>query len=445
MTVDARIDATLLAAERLGAADCEVCIERDASLRIEVHKGEVETLALADSQGIGVRIFTSDHRMGFASSSRQDQDINALVDEAWHAALANSPDEFGGLIESDAVSDDDWSQEDFEARPVDEKIALALAIEKQAQTAHAEVDSVQESRYGDAWADVTLANSRGLRRRFRTASCSCSVEIKAARDGVDAETGWEFDFQRSFEALKPEWVASQGVRKAVQKLGGAPCDTARVPLVLDRGVATQFLGILASALSGVSVLKGKSLLADKLGEAVAAACITLIDQNDLPEGLSRSPFDGEGTSAQRTVPIEEGVLRGYLHNHYSARRMGADSTANARRGGYASTPELGPTNLHILPGDSTRDALLQQAGDGLLVTGAMGVHTANPISGDFSFGASGFRIRGGEQAEPVRGVTIAGNILELFHGIRAVGSDIRFYGATGAPSLLTSDFMVSGN
>lgn len=445
MTLDARIDAALLAAERLGASDCEVCIERDASLRIEVHGGEVETLALADSQGVGIRIFTPDQRMGFAHSSRQDHDIHALVDEAWNTALANSPDEFGGLIDSDAVSDDDWSEEDFEARPADDKIALVLALEKAAKGAHAEVDSVQEARYSDSWADVTLANSRGLRRRFRSAGCSCVVEVKAARDGVDAESGWEFDYQRTFDALRPEWVAAEASRKAVEKLGGAPCDTERLPLVLNRGVTAQFLGILASALSGVSVLKGKSLLADKLGEAVAAECITLVDQNDLPEGLSRAPFDGEGTAAQRTVPIEAGVLRGYLHNQYSARRMGAASTANARRGGYASTPELGPSNLHILPGSATREALMQQAGEGFLVTSAMGVHTANPISGDFSFGASGFRIRGGAQAEPVRGVTIAGNVLDLFKGIQAVGSDIRFYGTTGAPSLLTGAFMVSGN
>lgn len=444
MTADARIDAALRAAETRGAADCEVCVDRSASLRIEVSKGEVETLALADNQGIGVRVFTPDHRMGFASSSRQDQDIEALVDAAWQAAQANAPDEYLGLIDSDAVSNDDWSEEDFEARPVAEKIALVQALEARANGAQPEVDSVQEARYSDSWGTVTLANSRGLRRTFRSAGCSCAVEVKAAREGVDAETAWEFDYQRTFDALRSEWVADEAARKAVQKLGGAPCETARLPLVLDRGVATQFLGILASALSGASVLKGKSLLGDKVGEAVAADCITLVDQNDLPEGLSPTPFDGEGTPSQRTVPIEGGVLRGFLHNQYSARRMGVHSTANARRGGYASTPELGPSNLHIVPGDAPREDLVRQAGEGFLVTGAMGVHTANPISGDFSFGASGFRIRGGEQAEPVRGVTIAGNVLDLFRGVVATGSDLRFYGATGAPSLLTGVFTVGG-
>jgi PmbA protein len=239
-------------------------------------------------------------------------------------------------------------------------------------------------------------------------------------------------------------VATGAAEDATSLLGGRPCATGAVPIVLDNYVAVQFLQVIGPALMANNVLKGKSLFAKNRGEAVASERVTLVDQNDLPNGLNRSPFDAEGAAAQRTLVVDKGVLRAFLHNAYTADKMGERSTANASRGGYRSTPEVGATNFYLEPGTVSQDDLVAAAGRGLFVTGAMGVHTADPISGDFSFGASGLLIEDGRLGRSVRGVTIAGNVRDVLRGIAAVGNDLRFFGAYGSPSWLVSQTMVSG-
>ncbi|MCL4218579.1 MAG: TldD/PmbA family protein, partial [Candidatus Hydrogenedentes bacterium] len=204
------------------------------------------------------------------------------------------------------------------------------------------------------------------------------------------------------------------------------------------------VGVLVPALKGSAVVKGRSRYADKLGEGIASENITIIDQNDAPKGLNRAPFDGEGVTSKRILLIEDGILRCFLHNLYTARKRGDESTANAGRGGFRGTPEVSASNLYIEPGNETQETLIEGVDEGLFVTGLMGVHTADPISGDFSFGAEGLVIRKGALAESFRGVTIAGNIGGILQGIVSVGSDLRFFGSIGAPSVLISNVMVSG-
>jgi PmbA protein len=216
-----------------------------------------------------------------------------------------------------------------------------------------------------------------------------------------------------------------------------------MPVVLDYAVATQFLQVLSSAFRADNVLKGKSFFAGQTGEVVGSEQLSIVDQNDYPEAINRAPFDGEGTPAQRTVLIDTGRLDGYLHNIQTAHEMGARTTANAARG-YSSPPDVGPSNLFICPGNEPQERLFAMAGTGFFITEVMGVHNASPISGDFSFGASGLLIEGGELGRPVRGVTVAGNIRPLLKAVAAVGDDLRFLGSCGAPSLLISELMVSG-
>jgi PmbA protein len=203
--------------------------------------------------------------------------------------------------------------------------------------------------------------------------------------------------------------------------------------------------VISASLCADNVLKGKSLFAKLLGEQVASDAVTIIDRNDHPDGVRPAPFDGEGVSAQETGVLRGGRLETFLHNTYTAAKTGggAVSTANARRG-LGSSPAVGPSNLYLEPSARSFETLLQEAGEGLYVTNAMGVHTADAISGDFSFGASGLLIDKGELGRPVRGVTSAGNIKDLLLNVVAPASDLRFFGAHGAPSALVSSLMVSG-
>ena len=429
----------------LGAESGEVVLARDVNLDVEVAEGKLETLLLAEAIGVGVRVFSKEHRMGFAYTTAVEGGLDRVVGAAWQNALANEPDEHNVLPEGDAESDDDWSVQAFGDIPVPEKVGLCRELEEKTLAADARVTRVEHASYSDSSSAYTIANTRGLLRTYRNAHCTCSVVAAASEPGSDSEMGWEFDFGETFEALRRDWVAQRCAERATRGLGGRPCEGGAMPIVLDNYVATQFLHVVVTALMANNVLKGKSLFAGRVGDAIASEVLTIIDRNDLVGGMNRAPFDAEGVSAQRTVLLDRGALLGYLHNAYTAHKMGQPMTANAGRGGgFRSTPEVGATNCFIERGHHAPEALIEAAGTGLLVTEAMGVHTADPISGDFSFGVSGLKIEQGRVARPVRGVTVAGNIKDLLLQIRLVGNDLRLFGGYGAPSLLVSEVMVSG-
>jgi len=431
-------------ARDLGAADAEVIVTHSADLDIEVAQGVLETLETAGSSGLGVRVFTPDRRMGFAYTTALDAGARSVAEAAWQNAIASDPDEHNVLPEEAATSEEDWSEQDFLGIPLADKVAFCRELEQKTLAADTRIARVQEASYSDSRSKYAIANSHGLRRSYTNARCSCAVVAAASEPDTDSEMGWEFDFGPTFSALRPEWVAARCARHATQALGGKPCPTAAMPIVLENRIAASFLSVIVPALMANNVLKGKSLFAGRVGERIASECVTIIDQNDCAPGLNRAPFDGEGASAQRTVLVERGALRGYLHSAYTAHRMGEGATANGGRGGFRSTPEVGATNCFVKPGGAAPEALIEMTGSGLFVTHAMGVHTADPISGDFSLGASGMLIEGGRLTRPVRGVTLAGNMKDLLKNIQAVGNDLRFFGAFGAPSVLVSELMISG-
>ena len=445
MSGEQRLKEALDKARALGAADAEAVLVRDVALTIDVAAGQVENLLLAEAIGIGLRLFTADRRMGFAYTTALDAGAAPVAEQAWQNALANDPDPNNVLPEETEISQDDWSEQDFSAIPVAEKVGFCRALESRTLAADKRIARVQEASYADSRFEYTIMNSRGLVRAYQNAHCTCSVVASASEPGADSEMGWEFDFARTWAALRPDWVAQGCAARATRALGGTPCASGAMPVVLDRCVAAQFLGVLGSSLMANNVLKGKSLFAGRVGETVASDLVTLIDQNDLDAGYNRAPFDGEGVSARATVLLDAGVLRSFLHNTYTAHRMGERTTANAGRGGaFRSVPEVGATNFYLKPGGVSPDDLIATAGAGLWITDAMGVHTADPISGDFSFGVAGLAIENGRLAGPVRGVTVAGNIKDVLRDIHGVGNDLRFYGAYGSPSVLLEKLMVSG-
>ncbi|MGB9793241.1 MAG: metallopeptidase TldD-related protein, partial [Thermacetogeniaceae bacterium] len=212
----------------------------------------------------------------------------------------------------------------------------------------------------------------------------------------------------------------------------------------DPYVVTNFLGLIASTLLADAVQKGRSLFAGRIGQRVASEGVTIVDDGTLPGGLMSSPFDGEGVPSQKTILIANGELLGFLHNSYTGRREGVPSTGNAKRASFKSPPEVGITNFYLAPGEKNPQEIIEKTEKGFYVTEVMGMHTANPVSGDFSVGAAGIWIENGELTIPVRGMVIAGNILELLMNVDMVGSDLRFFIGTGAPTIRVAGLTVSG-
>ena len=441
-------DGILAGALHGGASEAEAFFAHGRELTVKAFDGEVESLTSAESQGVGVRVFT-DSRMGFAyTSDLTATGLKRVVDQALDACRYNEPDRHNGLPELaslDAMPE--LVASDFDARSTEDRVAMALELDRLTAAQHPAVKRTAGSVYSDERGRVELYNTRGLRAAYEATVAYAYVEAIAER-GEEMQSGFSFTYGRSASALDLAACAAEAADRGARLLGASQVASRTVPVLFEPWAAAELVGTLASSISAEAVQKGRSLLAGKLEQAIAAPCITIVDDGRRADGLASRPWDGEGVSTQSTVIVDGGVLRSYLHNTYTARRDGSvRSTGNASRGSHKATPELAPSNLVLLPGSDDAGALLARMGDGVLITDVHGLHTVNPVTGEFSLGINGFLISGGERGAPIREMTVAGTILGLLQQVEAVGSDLRFMvgGAfVGAPSLLVSELPLSG-
>ena len=432
-------------AQSQGAADADVYFLRAVSTEVEVADGKIETLKVSEDIGVGLRVFTQDRRAGLAYSSDMDG-LAFLAEQAIQNASAAAPDEHNVLPEprNGMPLSQDLAQDDLPQVPVPDKVEKALGVETAARSYDKRIARVRHASYEDSTGEVTVLNSRGVEAWYRTSICASSV-LAVAEEGENAETGFDFDFARTFDKLDSASVGAEAARRAVSLLGAKRVASGKFPVVLDRAVSGAFVELASAAVNAENVLKGKSFLAGKLGQEVASDRVTLLDDALFPGGIHRAPVDDEGTLCRVTAVMEAGVLKSYLHNAYTASRMGADNTGNAVRGSFASLPRVGGSNLYLVPGQHTLQELFGLCERGLYVTEVIGMHTADAISGDFSVGVEGMWIDGGKIVHPVRGVTVAGNMNDFLRRISAVADDLKFNSRYGAPSLLVSALTVSGD
>jgi PmbA protein len=328
--------------------------------------------------------------------------------------------------------------------PIEEKIDSALRMEAAALAADPRVVGCMGASYSDQEGRMYLANSRGLSGWYPASSCVAYLQVIAA-EGEDRQSAFDFFASVSPGGFDPEGVGREAADKAMRMLGAKPMESCELPLVIDPYVGTEILGYLGGMLSADEVQKGRSLFADKLGSAVATDTLNLVDDGTLRGRLGTSPVDGEGVPRQRTPLIVDGVLEGFLHNSYTAKKGGVPSTGNHSRSGYQSGGGVGTSNLYIAAGAQTSEDILAGISDGVLVTQVIGLHAGiDPASGDFSIPMAGFRIQGGEVGAPVRGVTIGGNLFDLLASVEAVGNELTWAGPTGSPMLAISTVKIGG-
>jgi PmbA protein len=239
----------------------------------------------------------------------------------------------------------------------------------------------------------------------------------------------------------PEEIGAEAGRRAASRLGARKLDSMTAPVIFENRVAASLLSPFVGAIAGPSVARGTSFLKSKLGEAVFASGINIIDDPHRPRGLGSSPYDDEGVGNERRALIDDGVLTTWLLNSGSARQLGLETTGHASRG-LAGPPGVAPSNMHLEPGDLDLQGLMREAGAGLLVTSMFGP-SLNANTGDWSAGVSGFWFEGGEIAYPVAEITVAGSLLDIYARLQP-GSDLEFRGATNAPSLLIDALAVAG-
>lgn len=436
--------AVAVSAARDGEA-VEAYAEESRHTDVEARKGEVEGLTSAESRGVGVRVIAGG-RLGFAyAADPRDDEIVVTVERARENATLGTEDENNVLADASEYEPIDGLFFDEQAAmPANDKVSLALQVERVAVSSDPNVGKVEQCGFGDAIGRVAIASTTGVSAEFRRTGCWCVAVTLAERDG-DTQTGFSFQVAHRAADLDPDAVAREAAERAARMLGAVKPQTQRVPVLLDPFAASSFLGVLAGALSAESVQKGRSLFADLVGERVGADVFTLVDDGRLLDGPAAAPFDDEGVPAGRTDLIGAGVLNGFLHNTYTARRGSTTSTGNASRAGYRSTPGVGATNFYVQPGSMSFESLLAKADGGVLIQDVSGVHSgANPISGEFSVGATGLRIAGGALGEPVREMTIASTLPDMLKSVAAVGSDLRFFSSVGTPSILIGEMTLAG-
>lgn len=434
-------------ARKAGAEEADVMLQTSTEFSVTVRKGEIETLTQSGSKGLGLRVFV-DGRMGFAATSDFDSDtLDRLITKTVAlASVADQKPENGLPDEAAPAPHPELKIYDptIESVPTEEKIALAKSCEAAAFAADPRITNSEGAGFGSGTTFTVLANSKGMTASYHSSGCSLYCQPLAEEAGKK-QVDYEYSFKRAYDALEsPDEIGRKAAMRVLRKLGARKVPTQSAPVVFDRRVAARIWGGILAAIDGDAVFKGMSFLKDRFGEKIAAESVTLVDDGTLVGGTGSAPFDGDGLPTRRNVLIEKGVLKMFQYDTETARKVGggAQSTANARRS-YNSSPSIGPFNLFLLSGSLTPEEIISALPNGFFVTDMMG-SGANPVTGDFSTGASGMWIENGELAYAVEEVTIAATMESLLQGIERIGTDLIFNSSISSPTFQVAEMVISG-
>lgn len=434
-------------AMQAGATAAECVIREGDEFSTLVRLGEVETLKESGSKSIGVRVFNGKRAASTHSSDFTASGLDRMLKSAIELAKITSEDPFSGIPEPSQLGslsgDLDLFSTDVYSLPGEERIAYARRAEKAALDFDARIKNSEGGSFDAATGHKILANSHGFVGEFRRSYCSVAAIPIAQDEKGGMQRDYWFSVARSLDRLEsPEHVGKIAAQRTLRRLGARKVKTQEVPIIFDPLVANSILGHIFEGVNGDSVYRGASFLAGKLGEKIAASQVTVIDDGTMVGGFGTSPFDGEGIPTRRTVVIENGVLKSYVLNTYTAKKLGLQTTANASRG-LAGTPGIGPGNYFLQPGARTPQQLIGDVKEGLYVTEFLGMGV-NLVTGDYSRGASGIWISGGELTYPVEEITVAGNLKDMFLNISEIANDLEFRGSVASPTIRIDGLTVGG-
>jgi len=427
----------------LGADTAEVYLETRRNLSINVLNSEIETIEEASSQGIGFRVFVGG-RMGFSHCNEfSDKSLENTISRAVAFAKLSTPDENNVLTGDKGVTTiKDLYDPGISAVPMDKKIKMALELEKLAINFPG-ISKSAGAGFGEGEAEVFIANSNGISKSYKSSVCSLGVSVVAEK-GDQKNTGGEYCSRVFFsDLLPPGDIAKVATGKALELLDPVMIKTQRASAIFDPNVARALLGGIINAINGERVLQGASFLRDSLNKQFASPLLTIVDDGTLDKNPGSSPFDGEGVPVTKNTLVENGILRSYIYNVKAAKRAGVKSTGNASRGGFSSLPGIGTNNVWVLAGKNTRDEIIGATKKGLLLKEITG-YGIDPVSGNFSGGASGLWIENGEIVHPVKGVTIAGKAFDILAAIDMMGKDLDMNRTNSAPTFRVAELQIGG-
>jgi PmbA protein len=449
----------LAKALKAGATDAEAVVHEGDEFSALVRLGQVETLKESGSRAVGLRVFiASGKAQRTASTSSSDfsnESIAKLVDGAITLAKITSEDPFAGLPEAHEFGklegDLHLYFDDVNEMPPAERIEIARRTEAAAMAYDTRIQNSGGGDFDTATSHKIMMNSRGFVGEYRRSYCGFSAS-PIAQDEKGMQRNYWFSNARTVTKLEnPEEIGQEAARRTLKRLGARQVKTQKAPVIFSPEIARSIMGSIFEAANGDSIYRNASFFSGMLGEKVAGENITVVDDGTLIfrdengdgiGGFGTRPFDGEGLPTRRTVLVENGILKNYVMNTYTARKLRMKSTGNASRG-LAGNPGIGAGNFFLEAGTLTPEEIIGDVKNGLYVTETMGFGV-NLVTGDYSQGASGMWIENGEIAYPVEEITIAGNLKDMYKNIVAIGNDLVFRGASAAPTIRVEGMMIAG-
>ncbi len=431
----------LARAKAAGADAADAVLVAGTSLSVQRRLGKTEHLERSEGRDLGLRVFVGRRSANVSSSAVDPAGFSLLAERAVAMAKVVPEDPYSGLADEAAPPDAGDLELDDPAEPDAAALIARAATAEEAALAVAGVTNSEGAEAGYGRAEIVLVTSAGFAGRYTRSSHSVSASALAGEG-----TGMQRDYDYSSAVHLGDLEDAAGIgrtagEKAVKRLNPTRPKTAKMPVVYDPRVAGGLLGHLAGAINGASVARGTTFLKDKLGQAIFAPGIAIVDEPRRHRGLRSRPFDGEGVPTTTRIIIDDGVLTTWFLDSRSARQLGMTTTGHASRG-TGGPPSPGPTNLFLSAGTMSPEELMADIKEGLYVTELIGMGV-NGVTGDYSRGAAGFMIRDGQLAEPVAEITIAGTLQEIFLHMTPA-NDLRFRRGTDAPTVRVEGLTLAG-
>ena len=446
MTIEQFMQALLDEAKRAGIEAAEIYMGSGDNFRAMCVQGQIANYTVNATRGLSLRGLYQG-KMGYAATEAFDEAaVSQLVQAVKESAELTEDEDVQEIYQGDeAYPAVDNYQPALDQVEESRKLNLLLDIEKKAKALDQRIFQLNYNMISTGSGETRIVNSYGLNLSHRDNMAVCYISA-TAREGERVSTGSAFRVTRDFEELDADALAKEAVDEAVFMLKAAPVPSGTYRAIIDAKCMPDLLGVFSGVFSAESAQKGLSLLAGKEGEVIASEAVTLMDDPLLPGGMASQPFDAEGVATRTKAVIEKGRLTTLLHNLKTARKAGVKTTGNASKAGYAGAVNVSPSNFYLAPGEKSKEELLSNMGEGLVITEVSGLHAgANAISGDFSLIAQGYTVKDGKKDKPVEQITVAGNFYQLLKNIRSLGSDLTFPGSSiGSPSVDVGEISVAG-
>lgn len=432
---------------RVGASGGDILFVEGDSFSAQVRMREVEKISSARGKRLGLRLFFGERSAIVSTSDVTPASLDRLLADAVTLAKVAPEDPCCGLPAAHLCATKfpqlDITDRDVGYLTIEDKIEMAKRAEDSALSTDSRLTNSEGAELTHSLNQVLYAASNGFHGMYESAGSSLSVSPVAVEGGQMQRDYW-YSSKRKFKQLEsPESVGKRAATRTLRRLGARKISTRHVPVVFDPEMSALLLGHLAAALSGYALYRNASFLVGQLDKRIASDGVTIYDDPTLLSGLGSRPFDGEGLPSEKRVIVENGILKSYLLDTYSGKKLGLPSTGNAVRG-VGDTPSVGSTNFHLVAGKYSPEEIIGSVRSGFYVTELIGFGV-NLVTGDYSRGAAGIWIEEGGLAYPVEEVTIAGDLKEMLNQIEMIGNDTDLTRRTAAPTIKISEMTVAGN